>query len=121
MIKNSSFEKKSEDDLKKITDEVVKNILSNKHLKVKKILLYGSYARGTADGESDIDIMVLCENPPEEVREYDREIFRDADKVAFQHDIMIQTNVKNEEYFNNWADDLPYFGNVKRDGIVLYG
>mgnify|MGYP002866199838 FL=1 len=78
--------KKTDEELKKITDDVVLQILKNEHLKINKIILYGSYARGDADGESDIDIMVLCDNNQEEANEYSMEIFRQADKVAFEND-----------------------------------
>ena len=112
--------KKNDDELKSITDEVVASILQNNSLKINSIILYGSYARGTADGESDIDLMVLCENSNEEADMHSKDIFRLADRVAFDNNIIIQTNVKNVDFFNKWVDDLPYYGNIKREGIVLY-
>ena len=113
--------KKTREELNRITDEVVKKILENEHLKIDKIYLYGSYAKGTANEESDIDIMVLCDNSPKEANQFSSEIFQGVDKVAFENDIMIQTNVKNVDFFNDWIDDLPYFRNIKNDGIMLYG
>ena len=115
------IEKKTEAELRKITDEVVKRILENTPLRVNKIILYGSYARGDAEDGSDIDIMVLCDNNKEEANKHFKEIFEIADKVAFENDIMIQTNVENESFFNNWIDDLPYYKNVKNEGVLLYG
>ena len=78
--------KKTDEELKKITDDVVLQILKKEHLKMNKIILYGPYVRGNADGESDIDIMVLCDNDQEKANEYSMEIFRQADKVAFEND-----------------------------------
>lgn len=117
----SPFRKKTSDELKRITDEVVKRILEDDEIIVKEIILYGSYARGTADEGSDIDIMVLCDNDSEKTDELASEVFRLADKVGFENDILIQTNVKNESFFNAWVEDLPYYRNVRNEGIVLYG
>lgn len=112
---------KTKDELQSITQDVVKEILNNGYLKICSIILYGSYARGTADEESDIDIMVLCEDAQEEADKHSLDIFRCVDQVAFDHDIMIQTNVKNKDFFRQWVNDLPYYRNVENDGVLLYG
>lgn len=120
-MQNSYLGIKTEDELRTITDEVVKSILDNKKLKINKIILYGSYARGTAEEGSDIDIMVLCENKKEDVERYFLEVFNLADKVGLDHDILIQTDVQSEQFFNKWVETLPYYRNIKNEGVVLYG
>lgn len=120
-MSGESLRKKTDIELKAITDEVVKRILENDKLRISKIILYGSYARGDADDGSDIDIMVLCNDSQEKANAYAMDIFRRADQVAFENDILIQTNVKNEEFFNHWVDDLPYYYNIKHEGVMLYG
>ena len=36
--------------------------LLNKHFNIKKVLLFGSYAKGTNKEESDIDVAIIVEN-----------------------------------------------------------
>ena len=48
---------------------VCKRLFSEKYPEVKAAYLYGSYARGEANGESDIDILVVC--PPMGIKFYD--------------------------------------------------
>ena len=48
---------------------VCKNIFSGKYPEVECAYLFGSYARGEANGKSDIDILVVC--PPTGLRFYD--------------------------------------------------
>lgn len=54
--------------------------------RVKKIILYGSYARGDYNENSDIDIMILTDLTNEEIIEY-REL---VSNIAF--DIEFDTN-----------------------------
>jgi uncharacterized protein len=41
-----------------VLSEVVDRLVSK--FKPEKIILFGSYARGTADDKSDVDILVIC-------------------------------------------------------------
>lgn len=54
--------------MKQTTDQIMDFLRSNKDIfasefKVKKIGLFGSYARGTGSEDSDIDIVVELEQP----------------------------------------------------------
>ena len=115
------LKKKTDEELKTITDRIVKKVLDNRNLSISKIILYGSYARGDANDGSDIDIMILCNNDKDYVEEHERDIWHEVDHVGLDNDIMIQTVVQAEDYFDYWVDALPFYKNVKNDGVVLYG
>ena len=115
------LKKKTNEELKRITERIVQRVLDNRDLSISKIILYGSYARGDANDSSDIDIMVLCNNDKDYVQEHERDIWHIVDHVGLDNDIMIQTVVQSEDYFDYWADALPFYKNVKNDGVVLYG
>ena len=114
------LEKKDDKELKEITDEIVSLIINNGKLHIDKIILYGSYARGTADDESDIDIMILCNDSRKDVSENKRDLWRMADKVGYEHDILVQTTFEERGFFEHWVDDMPFFRNVRDEGVVLY-
>ena len=100
-MKDYVFEKKTKEELKKILDEVVESILANGFLSINKIIMYGSYARDEAHNDSDIDIMVLCDDDQKDADRHASDIFRCADRVAFDNDVIIQTNVKNKDFFKS--------------------
>ena len=80
------LEKKTDEELKEITDEIVQRVLDNDNLKIDKIILYGSYSRGDADEGSDIDIMILCDGSKEYVESHERELWYKVDKIAFDNE-----------------------------------
>lgn len=47
-----------EEKIKNITNEVYEELLKLFEEKIERIILYGSYARGDFDLESDVDIMI---------------------------------------------------------------
>ncbi len=87
---------------------------------LKKIILYGSYARGEATLDSDIDIMVLVDLDDMEIKKYS-EIFSGITyDINYDYDVMIMPMVKNAKHFYYWVDAYPFYNNVNREGIVLY-
>ena len=86
--------------------------------RLSKIILYGSYARGDFNEESDIDFMVLLND--EEVRA-SKEVLNIGDKlydlsISFLTMISAQVIPRFQFEKNN---DL-FYRNVKKDGQVIY-
>ena len=109
------------DSINKIIDEFiigVKNILGDR---VKKIILYGSYARGDFNKSSDIDIMILTDLTDDEIVEYRKKISSYAYDIEYDNnfDINLSPLVKNIDKFNYWLEALPFYMNVQREGVVL--
>ena len=105
--------------LSQISDRVVQAARESLGNKLDKVILYGSYARGDYDDESDIDIMVLA-NIPLENRGSEREKIRDIlGYIDLEHDVVLCLNVTDCETFNKYTEDLPFYINVLKDGVVL--
>lgn len=96
----------------------INNILKGK---VKKIILYGSYARGDYRENSDIDIMILTDLSEEEIIDIRTDIWNLAADIGLDNDIMISVLIKNIDDFNYWLDTLPFYMNVNKEGVVLNG
>lgn len=96
----------------------VKKILGNK---LKKVILYGSYARGDYNENSDVDIMILTTLTNEEIEKAEMKIFDLAFDFQMDYGIDISVVVKNEDDFNYWLGALPFYNNIEREGVVLSG
>ena len=62
------------ENINKIVDEFIIGVNKILNKRVKKIILYGSYARGDFNKNSDIDIMILTNLTDDEIIEYRSEI-----------------------------------------------
>ena len=72
--------------------------------KLTKVIVYGSYARGDFRENSDIDIMILVKMSDEEIRLVKNDIY----------DL-----IKNEDQYEYWVDTLPFYRNVRDEGVVI--
>ena len=72
----------------------VKEILGKR---LKKVILYGSYARGDYNKQSDVDIMILTDLSFEEIEEYRDRISDIAYDIELDTGIIISPVIKNIE------------------------
>ena len=85
--------------------------------RLKKVILYGSYARGDYSKNSDIDLMILTD-----FNDDDRAKIRDlACDLELENDIIISPIVRNIEKYNNRINIIPFYMNVKKEGVVIHG
>jgi predicted nucleotidyltransferase len=86
--------------------------------RLKKIVLFGSYARGEAAPDSDIDILVVLENLKSAYKESDRLSPLLADLSIKYNIVPFCLPIRSTEYEKA---DTPLLVNVHREGVVVYG
>lgn len=94
----------------------VREILGDR---LKKIILYGSYARGDYKNNSDIDIMILTDLNFEEIEKCRDEISDIAFDIELDTGIIISPVIKNIDKYNERVNIVPFFMNVQKEGVVL--
>ena len=103
------------EEIQKFINEV-KKILGDR---LKKVILYGSYARGDYNKKSDVDIMILTDLSFEEIEE-DRDKISDAAfEIELKTGIILSPVVKNIEKYNVRRKFVPFYKNVEKEGVVL--
>ena len=87
--------------------------------KLEKVLLFGSYARGDYDEESDVDILVLADIRLEDTRRVGVEIDRHTGDIDLEYDVVVSIHVTCSSIFHRFRNIMPYFMNVQKEGIEL--
>jgi predicted nucleotidyltransferase len=100
--------------LKDITDKIVDAVLP------RKIVLFGSYARGEENAESDLDLLIIQDTPfvPENSRLKEMGmLWRLLADIKIPKDILIYT----PDEVARWKSSLNHIiPTALREGIVLY-
>ncbi|HIU02185.1 MAG TPA: nucleotidyltransferase domain-containing protein [Candidatus Onthocola gallistercoris] len=88
---------------------------------LRKVILYGSYARGDFRKDSDVDIMILLDLPDADIKAYSQRLSYMTYDFNLDHDIDIKPIAKSEDHFKKWIDNYPFYANIHEEGVVLYG
>lgn len=107
--------------IQKILNDFVKDVQIILGNRLKKIMLYGSYARGDYNKSSDIDIMILTDLTNKEIVKYSNQIWEMCADIEIDKGIVISPLIRNIENFESWLDVKPFYMNIVNEGVVLVG
>jgi predicted nucleotidyltransferase len=110
--------KKMDKNVKPLLDEVEKGLKLIFANKLINIILYGSYARGNYDEESDIDIIALVEE--KELKKYNDKVIDLEIDLTIKYGIMPSILLENKEYFTKNKNVEYLFQNVEKYGKTIY-
>ncbi len=105
----------------KIIDKLISKLTEKFISEIHSIVLFGSYAKGTATNQSDIDILFIVGNIGDKnLRE---EIERESASYQYSHNIKISPLITNIMEFQKMlkAKELNVGKETREYGISLYG
>lgn len=86
--------------------------------KFQNVILYGSYARGDYDDESDIDIMIMVDMSREELVKYRRIMNNFCTDLDLQYNVLLASKLQSKPFFDEWKYAMPFYQNVIKDGVM---
>jgi predicted nucleotidyltransferase len=102
-------------DIEEIKPQIVERL---KVLDPDKIILFGSYAYGTPNEESDIDLF-LVKNSNNNMREYNLKARKQLRELIFKYKIGFDVLSASDEFIKN-RDDYFYKVDILEKGNVIY-
>jgi predicted nucleotidyltransferase len=82
--------------------------------RLKAVVLFGSYARGDYNENSDLDVMVVLDA----YQSYWDELVRSAElasELSLEYDVTVSRTIMTEEQWKQ--GDLPVLRNVRAEGV----
>jgi len=107
--------RKMDQRIKSLINQIKAHLIKTYGERIKKVILYGSYVRGEATRDSDIDILVLIDQSlnPFEVRESLSDLLFD---ILLEEGELISVIAVPEHLFENY--NSPFMLNVKKEGVT---
>lgn len=87
--------------------------------KLHSVILFGSYARGDYDDESDIDIMILADIDNTDINKYTRLLREKVFRLEIEHDCVLSLCVVTKDNYERFKEVLPFYRNVSKEGIKV--
>ena len=85
---------------------------------IQTIILYGSVARNEATEESDIDIAIIMKKDMEEAEK--EQFLCWSAEMDIQYNRVFSIVDIQEEQLEKWGDILPFYKNIREEGVVLW-
>lgn len=101
-----------------VKEEVVQGLTDIFQKNISMIILYGSVARGEATDESDIDIAIILKDEMD-AQAKKRFIGWAADMDIRYERVFSIVDIR-EENMAKWGRVLPFYQNIRREGVVLW-
>lgn len=113
-----SMTQKDIDYASRVFTERAARILKNH---IKKIIMYGSCARGDFDSDSDVDIAIITDMDRKAVKKYDSELMDAVTDIAMNSDAVVEYICLPVDEYNDKKDGYGYYKNIETEGKILYG
>ena len=77
--------------------------------RIRDAYLYGSYARGDFDSESDIDILLTVDADSTEISRRRYDLAEITSSLSLKHDITVSVTAKPLSQFRQYSEVLPFY------------
>lgn len=105
--------------LEKITKKIADGSRSIFGSHLNSVILFGSYARGDYDEDSDIDVLILVDLSPEELSGYRSHIDSLCGDLLLEYGIAVSAIEKDADTYRRYANLLPFYRNIAKDGVKI--
>ena len=86
---------------------------------IRRIVLYGSYARGDYTDSSDIDIAAIVDGERTALQSQLKKIWDISAELELEYETIISPTVIPSDEFENYKNDLVYYKNIWKEGIEV--
>ncbi len=104
-----------------ILDRLAKSYQAVYGNNLRKIVLYGSYARGDYNDDSDIDVAAIVQGSRPKLQDDLKKVWDCANDLELEYEVLVSPTVIPYDEYEKWKDELPYYRNIENEGVVVNG
>lgn len=86
---------------------------------IVNILLYGSYARGEYNNDSDIDIAAIVHGERYELQQKLNHVWEISSDLELEYGTIVSPTVIPFNEYMKYKEILPYYRNIEKEGILI--
>lgn len=102
--------------LEKIKKQIVEDYRNVYGDDLVEVFLFGSYARGDYDEESDIDFAAIVRGERMDIQKKLYQVWDKCDDLGLENDVIISPTVIPYAEFKKYQTILPYYNNIVMEG-----
>lgn len=87
--------------------------------KLNDIILFGSYARGDYDAESDVDIIMIADISEDELYNYKRSVADYTADLSLEYDVLVSPIIEPLARYQKYKDIIPFLNNIQKEGVSI--
>ncbi len=84
-----------------------------------KIVLYGSYARGDHQEDSDIDVVAIVHGERVHLQQQLKKVWDISSDLELEYGTIVSPTVIPSEEFEQYKNILPYYRNIMTEGVDI--
>ncbi len=101
-----------------IETELVNGLIDVFESSISEIILYGSVARGEDEAESDVDVAIILTESMSD--DYRKRFLSFVSRLDIKYEKIFSVVDIDQEQYTKWNKVLPFYKNIKEEGIVLW-
>lgn len=86
---------------------------------VVNILLYGSYARGDYNNDSDIDIVAIVRGERYDLQQKLDQLWDVSSDLEVEYGVIVSPTVIPFNEYMEYREILPYYRNIYKEGVAI--
>ena len=84
-----------------------------------EVLMYGSYARGDFDQDSDIDLVAIVRGERQQLQNKLKSVWDVSSELELEYETIVSPTVIPYDEYEQYREDVPYYRNIAREGVMI--